>query len=89
VQTALGADNLREETAQAEGWKREVLLEAQKRLEELPSARELVDPAVEVTVIGVETSVGIFFVLACAAYWIFKREHIIVRPCRSGTGRWS
>ncbi|MGH2921700.1 MAG: AI-2E family transporter [Gaiellaceae bacterium] len=77
VQEALGEENLRQETEQAEGWKREVLVGVQDRLEELPSARELVDPAVEVTVIGFEIFIGIFFVLACAAYWIYERDHAI------------
>lgn len=42
----------------------------QQRFEELPSASELVDPAVEVTLTAFEVLVGIFFVLAFAAYWI-------------------
>ncbi len=77
VQSALGEENLQQQTAEATGWKRDVLEGVQQRLEELPSARELVDPAVEVTVIGFEIFIGIFFVLACAAYWIFEREHAI------------
>ena len=77
VQDALGEENLQEETASATGWKREVLLGVQERLEDLPSARELVDPAVEATVIGFEIFIGIFFVLACAAYWIYEREKAI------------
>jgi predicted PurR-regulated permease PerM len=77
VQEALGEENLREETEQAEGWKREVLVGIQDRLENLPAADELVDPAVEATVIGFEIFIGIFFVLACAAYWIFERERAV------------
>ena len=77
VRAALGEENLQQQTAEATGWKREVLVGVQDRLEELPSAREFVDPAVEATVIGFEIFVGIFFVLACAAYWIFEREHAI------------
>jgi predicted PurR-regulated permease PerM len=77
VREALGEDNLQEETAAASGWKREVLVGVQERLEELPSARELVDPAVEATVIGFEIFIGIFFVLACAGYWIYERDKAI------------
>jgi predicted PurR-regulated permease PerM len=77
VRDALGEDNLQEETAAASGWKREVLVGVQERLEDLPSARELVDPAVEATVIGFEIFVGIFFVLACAGYWIYERDKAI------------
>jgi predicted PurR-regulated permease PerM len=74
VQEALGEENLQQETEEATGWKREVLVGVQERLEDLPSASELVDPAVEATVIGFEIFVGILFVLACAAYWIFERS---------------
>jgi predicted PurR-regulated permease PerM len=77
VQSALGEENLQQQTEEATGWKRDVLEGVQERLEELPSARELVDPAVEATVIGFEIFIGILFVLACAAYWIFEREHAI------------
>jgi predicted PurR-regulated permease PerM len=49
----------------------------QQRLEELPSANELVDPALEAGLIGVEIAVGIFFVLASAAYWIFERDRAV------------
>jgi predicted PurR-regulated permease PerM len=77
VRAALGEENLEAETAAASGWKREVLLGVRERLEDLPSARELVDPAVEVTVVGFEIFIGIFLVLACAAYWIYEREQAI------------
>ena len=77
VQNALGEENLQQQTEEATGWKRDVLEGVQQRLEELPSASELVDPAVEVTVIGFEIFIGVFFVLACAAYWIFEREQAI------------
>jgi predicted PurR-regulated permease PerM len=77
VQEALGEENLQEETEAASGWKREVLVGVQDRLEDLPSARELVDPAVEATVIGFEIFIGILFVLACAGYWIYEREKAI------------
>ena len=43
----------------------------------LPSGEELVDPALEVTLTAFEVAVGIFFVLACAAYWIFERERAV------------
>jgi predicted PurR-regulated permease PerM len=77
TQDALGEENLQQRTEAATGWKREVLVEVQGRLEDLPSAGELVDPAVEATVIGFEILVGILFVLACAAYWIFERSQAI------------
>src|SRR5918999_1040053 len=37
----------------------------------------LVDPALEATLTAFEVLVGIFFVLAFAAYWIYERERAI------------
>ena len=42
----------------------------------LPTASELVDPAVELTRRAVEVIVGIFFLFASAAYWITERERV-------------
>jgi|SRR5215208_5597801 len=66
--------NVRSEAQQSEGIRRRVLLGLERRLEELPSADALLDPAVSVTVTVFEVLVGIFFTLACAAYWIFEKE---------------
>ena len=49
----------------------------QTRLEELPSGSELVDPALEFGLLGFEIAIGIFFVLATAAYWIFERDRAV------------
>jgi predicted PurR-regulated permease PerM len=68
VQTALGDSE--DET----GLKGEVLGWLDRRLERLPAPEELVDPALEATVLGVEIAVGILFVFASAAYWIFERD---------------
>lgn len=68
VQDALG--NAEEET----GFKAEVLGWLDQRLERLPRVEELFDPALELTLLGFEIAIGIFFVLACAAYWIFERD---------------
>ena len=56
------------------GLKRDVLLGLQRRLEALPSRDKLVEPGVEVTSHAIEVFVGVFFVFASAAYWIFERE---------------
>jgi predicted PurR-regulated permease PerM len=71
VQTALG--NSRNET----GLKGELLSWLDNRLERLPSPENLVDPALEFTLIGVEIAVGILFVFAAAAYWIFERDDTV------------
>jgi predicted PurR-regulated permease PerM len=71
VQAALGDD--RDET----GFKGEVLGWVNQRLERLPRVEDLFDPALELTVLGFEIAVGIFFVFACAAYWIFERDDAV------------
>lgn len=66
--------DLGEEAQQSSGIRQDVLIGIQRRLDDLPSGERLVDPAVEVTITVVEIALGIFFVLACAAYWIFERD---------------
>jgi predicted PurR-regulated permease PerM len=77
VDSALGGltrSDIDEQARSATGFKREVLTSVQRRLEDLPTAESLVDPALEVTKTVFEVALGIFFVLASAAYWIFERE---------------
>jgi predicted PurR-regulated permease PerM len=69
--------DLQEAADESTGIRHEILVNLQQRLEDLPSARELVDPAVEVTLTAFEVLVGIFFVLAFAAYWIYERERTV------------
>ena len=72
---------LAEEARDSTGLRRDVLEGIQNRLEDLPSATELVDPAVELGFLGFEILIGIFFVLASAAYWIFERERAVDVVC--------
>ena len=65
---------LEAEANQSTGVRRQILEGVQQRLDDLPSASELVDPALEIGFIGFEILIGIFFVFASAAYWIFERE---------------
>jgi predicted PurR-regulated permease PerM len=65
---------LEQQARQSSGIKERILREVQDRLDELPSGRELIDPAVTITVTAFEVMIGIIFTLACAAYWIFERE---------------
>jgi predicted PurR-regulated permease PerM len=79
VDNALGgiptsSSELQQETKQSTGVKHEILIRVQDALDELPSGRDLLDPAISVTFTVFEVLVGIFFTLACAAYWIFERE---------------
>ena len=79
VDKALGgiptsSSELQEETKGSTGVKHEILKRVQDALDELPSGRDLLDPALSVTFTVFEVLVGIFFTLACAAYWIFERD---------------
>jgi predicted PurR-regulated permease PerM len=79
VDKALGgipttSSELQEETRGSTGVKHEILKRVQDALDELPSGRDLLDPALSVTFRVFEVFVGIFFTLACAAYWIFERD---------------
>jgi predicted PurR-regulated permease PerM len=66
---------LREQARQATGFRHDVLVAVRDALEEIPSGRELADP--ELGLLGVEIGVGILFVLAAAAYWIFERDRAV------------
>jgi predicted PurR-regulated permease PerM len=68
---------VRSRAEEATGIKHTILQAVADRLEELPSASELVDPALEATRVTFEIFVGIFFVLACGAYWIFERDRAV------------
>ena len=79
VDNALGGipttrSDLGEQARQSTGIKHDILAGLQRRLDELPSGDQLVDPALEVTRLVFEVGLGIFFVLASAAYWIFERD---------------
>ena len=66
--------DLGQEAQESTGIRHDILVGVQRRLEDLPSGESLVDPAVEVTLTVFEVALGIFFTLACAAYWIFERD---------------
>jgi predicted PurR-regulated permease PerM len=77
IQTATSSSRLESQARQTTGVKHDLLVGLQNRLEELPNGEELVDPAVELTLTAFEIFIGIFFVLASAAYWIFERERAV------------
>ena len=66
--------DLGEQAERSTGIRHDILVGIQQRLEDLPSGESLVDPALEVTLTVFEVALGIFFVLASAAYWIFERR---------------
>ncbi|HET8652785.1 MAG TPA: AI-2E family transporter [Gaiellaceae bacterium] len=59
------------------GLKGDILGWLDTRLEQLPRPENLVDPALELTLLGIEIAVGILFVFAAAAYWIFERDDAV------------
>ena len=69
---AIGPEARREST----GIEHDILVAIHDRLEELPSGRELFEPALELTVTAFEIGIGIFFTLAVGAYWIFERHKL-------------
>lgn len=80
VQNALGGTTkaqIHQEATHSKGLKHEALTAIDRRLRELPKASELFHPALEVTLKAFEVLIGIFFVLATAAYWIFERERAV------------
>lgn len=80
VQNALGGTTQAEIHQQAQaskGIKHDILTAIDKRLREVPKASNLLHPAVEVTLKVFEVLLGIFFVLATAAYWIFERARAV------------
>jgi predicted PurR-regulated permease PerM len=80
VQNALGGTTkaqIHQEATHSKGIKHDLLTAIDKRLRELPKAGELFHPAVEITKKAFEVLIGIFFVLATAAYWIFERDRAV------------
>jgi predicted PurR-regulated permease PerM len=80
VQNALGGTTkaqIHQEAKHSRGIKHEVLTAIDRRLRELPKASEVFHPALEVTLKAFEVLIGIFFVFATAAYWIFERDSAV------------
>jgi predicted PurR-regulated permease PerM len=80
---------LQQATKHSTGVKHDILSSINKRLKELPSGSQLLDPAVEVTKTVFEVVVGIFFTFATAAYWVYERDRarrlvmaVVPRPKR-------
>src|SRR5436309_5617767 len=65
---------LNQKAKHSTGIKHQFLVAVQKRLKKLPPAGGVFHGAVSVGLKAFEVLIGIFFVLATAAYWIFERE---------------
>jgi predicted PurR-regulated permease PerM len=80
VQSALKGDTkaqIHREATHSSGVKHAFLTALDKRLRHAPKARDLVPKAASITLKAFEILIGIFFVFACAAYWIFERGRTI------------
>ena len=80
MQSALGGSTKAEihrAAVNSKGIKHDVLTAIDKRLRQLPKAGALFHPALQITIKAFEALIGIFFVLATAAYWIFERDKAI------------
>ena len=77
VQQATSGDVIHQQATHSTGIKHDILTSLDKRLRRLPSGSEVLHPAVEITKTAFEALVGIFFVFAVAAYWLFERDRTI------------
>jgi predicted PurR-regulated permease PerM len=77
IETAVGGNALRDEARHETGWKHDALISLDRWLHDLPSAGNVAGHALDATVLGFEILVGLFFVLAAAAYWVFERNRAI------------
>ncbi|HZT46045.1 MAG TPA: AI-2E family transporter [Gaiellaceae bacterium] len=77
VQQAIGSTSLHHEATHSTGFKHEILSGLDKRLRKLPSGSTLLHPAVSITKTAFEALVGVFFMFAVAAYWMFERDNSI------------
>ena len=68
---------LKQQAKHSTGIKHQILAGIQKRLKKLPSAGSVFHGAVAIGLKAMEVLVGILFVFATAAYWIFERERTI------------
>lgn len=65
---------LRQKSKTEHGIKHDLLVGIERRLRDVPTASDLFSPAVEITKKVIEVVVGLFFLFASAAYWIFERD---------------
>ena len=77
VQQATSTSSIHQQATHSTGIKHDILTGLDKRLSRLPSGANIVHPAVEVTKTAFEVLIGIFFMFAVGAYWIFERDRTI------------
>jgi predicted PurR-regulated permease PerM len=77
VQQATSGSTIHQQATHSTGIKHDILAGLDKRLNRLPSGDKILHPALEVTKTAFEVLVGIFFMFAVGAYWIFERDRTI------------
>jgi predicted PurR-regulated permease PerM len=77
IEEAVGGNSLRAEARHETGWKHDALLALDRWLHDVPTAGNVFNHALDATVLGFEILIGLFFVLAAAAYWVFERNRAI------------
>jgi predicted PurR-regulated permease PerM len=76
-QVPTSASQLHHAAVHSHGIRHEILRALDKRLRQLPSGAGLLHPAITVTKTLFEILVGILFMFAVGAYWIFERDSAI------------
>ena len=71
------SSQLQHQASHSTGIKHEILVAIQKRLKNLPAASNVFHPLVSATKTAFEAIIGIFFMFAVGAYWIFERDNTI------------
>ena len=71
------SSQLQHQANHSTGIKHEILVAIQKRLKKLPSVGDVFHPVVSATKTAFEVLIGIFFMFAVGAYWIFERDRAI------------
>ena len=71
------SSQLHQQAKHSTGIKHDILTGLDKRLRRLPSGTKILHPALEVTKTAFEVLIGVFFVFAVGAYWIFERDRTI------------
>ena len=82
VHNAIGSvptstEQLHHAAVHSHGLRHEILTAIDKRLRQLPSGASLLHPAINATKTAFEILVGIVFIFAVGAYWIFERDGAI------------
>src|SRR2546423_1415340 len=75
--TITSTSQLHQQAKHSTGIKHDILTGLDRRLRRLPSGDKILHPALEVTKTAFEVLIGVFFVFAVAAYWIFERDRTI------------